>query len=150
MTTNNIYGNDVYGIRQTISLNKEIVGYGISFPSFFDTSLGSTTVNTGIQRINQSLYLILSTRKGERVMLPDFGIDLHKYLFEVINSQFTEHLKLAVKEVITKWEKRIIINNLDILEYPRMPNTIGIKIDYTINKTKVDGNYVFPYTIQKL
>jgi len=33
------------------------------------------------QRIEESIYLILSTAKGERVMLPEFGCGIHDLVF---------------------------------------------------------------------
>ena len=38
------------------------------------------------QRIEESIYLILSTAKGERVMLPDFGCGIHDLVFAPNNA----------------------------------------------------------------
>ena len=48
----------------------------------FDTDLGKGFRRTGAELIKQDLIYHLFTRRGERVMMPDFGTDLQDMIFE--------------------------------------------------------------------
>ena len=48
----------------------------------FDTDLGKGFRRTGADLIKKDLIYHLFTRRGERVMLPDFGTDLQDIVFE--------------------------------------------------------------------
>lgn len=52
-----------------------VVGSGAAFPFSFSGTGGTSSVNiaTGLAKINMSIHMILSTRKGERVLRPTFG-----------------------------------------------------------------------------
>ena len=43
---------------------------------------GVLEVNNELDEIIQQVDCLLFTRKGEVLMVPDFGCDLHKYLFD--------------------------------------------------------------------
>lgn len=52
-----------------------IIGSGVSFPFKFSEAgrVNSVSVSKGVQKVNQSIHSILTTRKGERIFMPEFG-----------------------------------------------------------------------------
>lgn len=52
-----------------------IIGSGPNFPFIFSSTgrVKSVEISDGIKKINQSIHIILNTRRGERIMLPEFG-----------------------------------------------------------------------------
>jgi phage baseplate assembly protein W len=53
----------------------KVIGKGPSFPFSFSSTgkVKSVQVSLGVEKIKQSIHMILSTRRGERVMVPEFG-----------------------------------------------------------------------------
>ncbi len=48
----------------------------------FDTDLGKGFRRTGVELVKKDLLYHLFTRKGDRVMMPDFGTDIQDMVFE--------------------------------------------------------------------
>ena len=61
-------------------LAREFLGAGWKFPLQVNPTGGIARARYE-QRVEESIYLILSTAKGERVMLRDFGCGIHDLVF---------------------------------------------------------------------
>jgi hypothetical protein len=57
----------------------------------------------GINLIKNNLRQLLRTERGERVMLPDFGVSLRKYIFEPMDEVTFILIKQEVLGAITKY-----------------------------------------------
>lgn len=55
---------------------RDFLGVGWKFPLQV-TPAGRIAQSRYEQRVEESIYLILSTARGERVMLPGFGCGIH-------------------------------------------------------------------------
>ena len=82
--------------------NREFLGAGWRFPLQV-TPNGRIAQAKYEQRIEESIVLILSTARGERVMLPEFGCGIHDIVFAPNDSrtialviQFWHHIEHAV------------------------------------------------------
>src|SRR6266498_2920532 len=76
---------------------RDFLGIGWKFPLQV-TPAGRITQARYEQRIEESVLLILSTAKGERVMLPDFGCGIHDLTF----SPNTPGARSAVVDAVRK------------------------------------------------
>lgn len=121
------------------------IGIGMQFPQTFDG--GTTAINALLKRINQSIYMILSTTPGERVFRPDFGSNLRKIVFDPNDAMSVNLLRVTVEDALRKWEKRIDILHVTVLssDDDKDLNQMGIAIQYKIVGTSIVGNYVYPY-----
>jgi len=71
--------------------------YGLTFPLGKDREAGGFfKKNSGRAMIKQAVAQLLRTEKGERLMLPNYGCNLRKYLFQPI----TEDLFSSIKGTI--------------------------------------------------
>ena len=61
--------------------SSEFLGKGFAFPLGVDPVTGRMKMAEYEEDIRQAIYIILMTRKGERVMRPEFGCDIHNYSF---------------------------------------------------------------------
>lgn len=68
-----------------------------------------------LNAIRNSLRNIFSTLPGERALLPDFGADLRRYVFEPINERTGANLGRSIRYAIEQWEPRVQLLNLDII-----------------------------------
>ncbi len=62
--------------------------------------------------IVQSIQTLLLTKKGERLFQPQLGSDLQKSLFEPLDYGTAGMIRGQVKEVIKRWEPRVIVEDV--------------------------------------
>jgi phage baseplate assembly protein W len=123
---------------------EQLIGTGLELPNTFDEITGKTLSNSGLERINQSINHILSTRIGERFFLPEFGSRLYELVFEPNDYILEDLLKLYVSEALSKWEKRIkLLEVTPVIE--KGGNTVPINIYYNLINTNMTANYVYPF-----
>lgn len=114
--------------------------------NLFDEVTKSTKVSYGEEKIHNSIHMILSTKLGERVFLPEFGSNLHKILFEP-NDLIAEDLaRIYIEDALGRWEKRIVIKGIE-LGNRSGDNTVPIAIYYSLRNTNIDGLYVYPFNM---
>jgi phage baseplate assembly protein W len=101
------------------------------------------------QRIEESIYLILSTSKGERVMLPDFGCGIHDLVFAPNNSATIAIVAQTVREALIAYEPRIDVLDIGVETAPEELNLLLIRINYRIRANNARGNLVYPFYIRE-
>lgn len=74
---------------------------------------GSIKKVINIEAVKTSIDNILRTPRGTRVMLRDFGSDLKSMLFENIDDSLTDLIENEIKEAISTWDNRVIVNAVD-------------------------------------
>jgi hypothetical protein len=84
---------------------------GVGVPFKF-TSLGYPQACTELQCLHDSIFTILSTIPGERVMRPDFGCYLRVLLFDPINRAIGFRARSEVFRAIRAWEPRVVVQDL--------------------------------------
>jgi phage baseplate assembly protein W len=127
---------------------REFLGSGWKFPLQV-TSRGGIATVCHEQRIEESIYLILSTAKGERVMLPDFGCGIHDLVFASNNPVMVSMVAHAVREALVAHEPRIDVLDVNTDSAQDEPNLLLIRIDYRIRSNNARGNMVFPFFINE-
>ena len=63
------------------------LGTGWSFPPTFGAGGADVETVSGHEDIEQSLAILLATRRGERIMQDEFGCDLGEFLFAEISQR---------------------------------------------------------------
>ena len=95
--TVNLYGITPFnGAVNALEVKKKTT-YGLNFP------IGSTTIDggffkreSGINLIKDAVKQLLLVERGERVMLPGFGCNLKKYLFQPLDESTFEAIKQEI------------------------------------------------------
>src|SRR5829696_8764458 len=90
----------------------EIIGSGLSFPLQVDHR-GAIALATGDEDIAQAIGLILSTAPGERPMRPEFGCEIHNFLFDTIDASTVAEMEAAVRAALARWEPRIEVASVE-------------------------------------
>jgi phage baseplate assembly protein W len=72
-------------------------------------------VKSDIELLKESIYNILTTRKGERAGNPDFGTDLDRLLFNPNLEPYWEAIKLELIKEVELWEPRVAILSMDFV-----------------------------------
>jgi len=128
------------------------LGTGWSFPPEFNKVSNSVELVSGIEDIDQSLNILLSTALGERVMQPKYGCDLTDYVFESLNSSVIGYLKDRVTNAILFYEPRIRVEQIEISSSDSMELIEGrftISIQYFVPGTNSRFNYVYDYYLNE-
>jgi phage baseplate assembly protein W len=126
-------------------MNTDFLGTGWSFPPTFDNTTNKVAMTSDEADIQLSLQILLSTRKGERVMLPDYGCNLNEMLFEPMNATFKSYISEMIRTAILYYEARIDLNSLLIDDSQDAEGIIIINISYTVRTTNSRFNFVYPF-----
>jgi phage baseplate assembly protein W len=125
---------------------REFLGIGWKFPLQV-TPDGRIAQARHEQRIEESIYIVLSTSRGERVMLPDFGCGIHDRLFAPNNPGTLAMVEKNVREALVAGERRIDVLDVFTEVGPENPNLLLIRISYRIRANNAVGNLVYPFYI---
>jgi uncharacterized protein len=121
------------------------LGKGWSFPPAFDLEEKTAVMVTAEDDIRESLYVLLSTIPGERVMLPEYGCFLHEHVFDLMGETLLTHLKGLIQHAILFFEPRITLENIAITVSEANEGRLEIRLDYRIIQTNTRNNMVFPF-----
>jgi len=127
---------------------RAFLGIGWKFPLQVDAA-GRIAQVRAEQRVEESIYLILSTAKGERPMLPDFGCGIHDLVFAPDSAVTLARVVQSVREALATYERRIDV--LDVTADNSAPsgNLLIIRVSYRIRSNNAVGNLVYPFYLQE-
>jgi phage baseplate assembly protein W len=123
---------------------RNYLGTGWKFPPRLD-SRGRIELVSQEYDIEEAVYLILPTRKGERQMRPEFGSELHRLAFAPNNAATAGLARRYVIEALSFWEPRIEDIEVDASADPAHPERLLLSITYRIIANNSERNLVFPF-----
>jgi hypothetical protein len=126
---------------------KAFLGVGWSLPVTADDA-GVVLQAQFEESVRQSIWIILATSKGERVMRPDFGCGIHDLVFEVNSASTAGRVAQEVEKALLLQEPRI-----DVLDIQVQPggdgDTLLISIEYEVRATNNVFNLVYPFYLER-
>lgn len=125
--------------------NQSFLGRGWSFPPEFSKESRSVKMLEDEADIKSSLQILLSTRLGERVMVPGYGCNLEELLFSPLNLTLKTYVVDLIKTAILYHEPRIDVKKIDIDPADELNGVLLVNIDYIIRSTNSRMNMVFPF-----
>jgi phage baseplate assembly protein W len=130
--------------------NTNFLGLGWNFPVRVrpDGSGQIALAPDSDEDIRQSIWTILATSPGERVMRPDFGCGIHDLVFGVNNAAMATAVTAAVREALAVWEPRIDVLDAYAAPDPARPNVLVIEINYQVRSTNSRFNLVYPFYLE--
>jgi len=127
---------------------REFLGTGWKFPLQV-TPGGRIARATYEQRIEESVYIILSTAKGERVMMPDFGCGIHEMVFAPNTPGTISVIVQQVRRALVTHEPRIDVLDVAVETSPSEPTLLLIRVGYRIRGNNALGNLVYPFYLKE-
>jgi len=124
---------------------KAFLGRGWSFPPVFDSATGEVALSEAEQDIKESLWILLTTRVGERLMQPGYGCNLDDYVFESVDRTFLTLVYELVETAILYFEPRIKLENVLLRQQTPQEGMIEIEVIYRVKSTNSRSNLVFPF-----
>jgi len=127
----------------------DFLGIGWAFPPRFAAGGADVEMATGNDDIEQSLAILLATRRGERVMQADFGCELSEFLFGEISQGLIGQVRDLIADAILHFEPRITLNDVGVSEHLAAEGVLMIDIDYTVRATNSRYNMVYPFYLRE-
>src|SRR5262249_21757025 len=123
---------------------RELLGRGWRFPIVPD-GLGRLGYSRAEQKIEESIWLILSTSPGERLMV-DFVCGIQDLVFRPAQ-EVCEVAGTLVRQSLVTWEPRIDVIDIDASFDPGEPNLVLIRVTYRIRSSNAVNSLVYPFFI---
>jgi phage baseplate assembly protein W len=127
-----------------------VLGIGWYFPiEVSDAGQPRFSIAEYEESVRQSILIILSTAKGERVMRPDFGSGLSELVFSVNNSATQAMAAFEAREALETWEPRIEVLDVKTATAGDRGEQLLIYIDYRVRTTDNRFNLVYPFYLDR-
>jgi phage baseplate assembly protein W len=123
------------------------LGVGWKFPVNQDQ--GRIAISKYEEDIQEAIWIILGTAKGERVMRPDFGCGIHEMLFQTVNMSTLSLIELSVREALTRFEPRIELLTVKVSTDQIKEGKLLIEINYRVKSTNNQFNIVYPFYLSE-
>ena len=134
-------------IPQTIRVNpldlQKNIAIGVSLP-FNGPGVFKSTYTTKDQ-IKSNLINLLLTDTGERVMNPNFGTNLKRFLFEGITDSSLDLLKNNILISILNYISEITVTNITLVP-DTDNNLINLTIEYYLNISQTPDQVTVQFT----
>src|SRR5574343_381953 len=110
---------------------------GIKFPWRISSNGGLETNSSTIDAIKDNLRVLLLTNFKERVMMPDFGADLHSHLFDQ-EDDVAVFIEENIKNAISRWIPSLLLKKITVKtsadKSPNLKsNQILVKLSFVYN-----------------
>ncbi len=124
----------------------DFLGVGWAFPIQLDAR-GRFALARHERDIEQAILMILLTPKGQRLMRPEFGCQIHDLIFAPNDATTWGLADYYIREALAMWEPRIEVREVIINADPKSEDgsRLLIEIVYTIKKTHDSRSLVFPF-----
>lgn len=130
-----------------ITMGTDFLGVGVSFP--LRTENGKLKWAEYEESIKESINIILSTAKGERLMRPKFGCDLSELVFATNDMSTVSLAIFYVEEALKEWEPRIELVKVDASPDVNDGSKLNIEIEYRTISTNNRYNLVYPFYLER-
>jgi len=131
------------------SKDEAFLGRGWSFPPAFDRGDASVAMVGAEEDIRESLWILMTTIPGERVMLPDYGCGIHEHVFDGIGETLYTYLRTHIEHAVLFYEPRIVLEGVEIVFRDYLDGVLNITLTYTIIQTNTRNNLVIPYSLKE-
>ncbi len=112
-----------------------LFGRGIAFPPRLGPD-GRFAWSEGRENVQQSIRIILTTEPRERVMLPQFGGGLKRFLFQPNTPATHRLIEKRITESLGRWERRIDLESVEVAADPDSPLAAIATIRYRLVATR--------------
>jgi len=126
---------------------KQFLGCGWNFPVLPEPREHALLLVDGPEKVRQSIWLILETEPGERLMRPAFGCGLRRYLMKPNTSATRALMQRDIERALSQWEPRIRVQEIRV-EPGDDPSLVLIEIHYTHARDGSPGNFVYPFYLE--
>jgi Bacteriophage baseplate protein W len=129
-----------------MSTAPSFLGQGWAYP-VQPLATGALGYAAGVDKVMQSIWIILDTDPGERVMRPAFGCGLRRYLMKPNTNAIRSLIRHDVEIALANFEPRIQLTELSV-DPGDDPALVLIRIAYVTVRDNRPGNLVYPFYLE--
>jgi phage baseplate assembly protein W len=126
---------------------RAFLGIGWSFPPLFEA--GRIVEAVYEEDVRQAILVILGTSPGERVMRPDFGAGLDRFVFDPVSPATLTRVETQVRDALVAWEPRIDVEAVVVTPEGSPPVVLAIELDYRVRASNTRQNLVYPFYLEE-
>ena len=108
---------------------------------------GNIQLSSTERNVEESIYVILRTKLGERLYRPNFGSRLSELVFAPLNTETLLLIRLYVQEALEMWEPRIVVDRV-MTEADPIRGRVDITINYHPKDTHDSRSLVYPFYLE--
>jgi phage baseplate assembly protein W len=115
-------------------------GISPKVPLVYDSTDGPYQLNKNLkQTFSQNLKMLILTMPGERIMVPNFGVGLHGFLFEGVTEDTFSRISTRIQQQVSQFIPAI---NLTEITFSTSDEDSSLKL----NEVRVSIKYdILPY-----
>lgn len=111
-------------------MNLDDYGIGVDYPFQRGNDGYFEKTYTSLDQTRANIINVLATRRGERIMNPEFGTNIYRILFEQSTKQIEGSIRVEVENAVNRWVPYVNIQNISISRSPEN-NAIILDILFT-------------------
>jgi phage baseplate assembly protein W len=110
---------------------RERVYSDVDFAFRMNPVTNDVSVKRDVEAVKQSVLNILSTNRGERPFMPDFGGNIRAYLFENVDPVTISLIEEEIRTTLSNYEPRVRVLAVDVNDLSDQ-NAINIRLEIEI------------------
>ena len=115
----------------------EAVSLGLKLPMTLDNGYDASTKTT-LEAVKQNVLNLCSTELGERVMQPNLGIGIKKYLFEPFSEDIVVQIQDTIVESMNFWLPFVQLNDIIVKmsdnDSDEGRSTMEVSVDFSLKQ----------------
>lgn len=78
------------------------------------------------------ILAVCLTDPGERVMRPNYGAGLHRYVWENQDPLAQQEMLNAIQQAVAAWEPNVLLEELEFVPQPDFSGVVDLRISFSI------------------
>tara|TARA_Y100000310_G_scaffold300358_1_gene335982 strand:+ start:122 stop:586 length:465 start_codon:yes stop_codon:yes gene_type:complete len=147
---------NVHGITPKSQQKLEVTSrskktYGFTFPLGVSLGAGDYNRESGIALLKNNLEQLIQTEKGERIMIPQYGMSLKRFLFQPLTEELFVRIRHEVLTSIDQFMPEVVVKKLQVLESDtiNVEGGMGLILKLSLVATKLN-NTIFEVGVKIL
>lgn len=118
-------------VKDTESFNDYAIG--ITLPIQITNTAFAQSFTTR-EQVSSNIKNLLLTKKGERILQPEFGSGLQEVLFDFNNDELPTKIEDTITEALEQWLPYVTIDSIDVeqTDYLKDRNRANVSISFRI------------------
>ena len=83
-------------------------------------------------KVRSQILHVIATPKGQRIMNPEFGTDLIRYIFEPSDSESWEGVKNEIMTSVHRYVPNVTLDNIEVVQSEDERGEIYVRVDYSL------------------
>ena len=120
-------------VKDTESFNDYAIG--ITLPIQITNTAFAQSFTTR-EQVSSNIKNLLLTKKGERILQPEFGSGLQELLFDFNNDELPTRIEDTITEALEQWLPYVTIDSIDVeqTDYLKDRNRANVSIKFKIGE----------------